>query len=275
MATYRTLGIIAGSGIYPRIWITNARKQNPGIRIVMVAFHNETAAETVAMADVVEHFRVGQVSKPLKFMQAHAVEAVVMAGQLAPSNLFNFRPDLRALFILAKLKERNAETLFGAVADEISAAGIPVLLATTYMQDCMPKAGHVCGAKPHKRLQDDAVFGMRIAKQVSAMDIGQSIVVRQGTVLAVEGFEGTNACIRRGGELGQGKLTTLVKVSKPRQDLRFDVPVIGPSTIENCARSGVQNIVVEANRCIMLEFDTMAKLARELGVCVFAWQEGE
>lgn len=275
MSSYRTLGIIAGSGIYPRLWIENARKHNPGVKIVMVAFINETAPETLAMADVVEHFRVGQVTKPLKFMQAHAVEALVMAGQLAPSNLFNFRPDLRALFILAKLKERNAETLFGAVADEIAAAGIPVLLATTYMQDHMPKPGHVCGAKPHKRLHDDAAFGMRIAKQVSALDIGQSVVVRQGTVLAVEGFEGTNACIRRGGELGQGKLTTLVKVSKPGQDLRFDVPVIGPSTIENCARSGVQNIVVEANRCIMLEFEAMSKLAAKAGVCVFAFEEGE
>jgi DUF1009 family protein len=162
--------------------------------------------------------------------------------------------------ILARVKERNAETLFGAIADELAKEGITVLNATTFLEDHLPGPGHVCGPSFKKRQLADAEFGFRIAKQTSALDIGQSVVVRHGTVLAVEAFEGTNNCIRRGGELGRGKEVMLVKVSKPNQDMRFDVPVVGPLTIETCAASGVNGITIEAGKTLLLEKDKIAEL---------------
>jgi DUF1009 family protein len=180
------------------------------------------------------------------------------------------RPDLRVLIILARVRERNAETLFGAIADELAKEGITVLNATTFLEDHLPGSGHVCGPAFKKRQLTDAEFGFRIAKQTSALDIGQSVVVRHGTVLAVEAFEGTNACIKRGGELGHGKDVMLVKVSKPNQDMRFDVPVIGPQTIENCAAAGVSGIAIEADKTLLLEKEKVAGLCDKLRIGIHA-----
>jgi DUF1009 family protein len=167
---------------------------------------------------------------------------------------------LRVLLMLARIQERNAESLFGGVARELAKDGITVLPATTFLEHLLPGPGHVCGPAFGRRQLSDAEFGLRIAKETSALDIGQSVVVRRGTVLAVEAFEGTNACIRRGGALGNGAKTLLVKVSKPDQDFRFDVPVIGPDTIETCAESGVHGIAIEAGRTLVLEMPRVIEL---------------
>jgi DUF1009 family protein len=253
MAHSRIIGIIAGSGVYPETFIAAARRECPDVKLVIAAFHGETKPELAHQVEAIEWFRVAQIGKVLKFFKGQGVTEAVMIGQIAPRNLFDLRPDLRALMILARVRERNAETLFGAIADELAKDGITVLSATTFLNHLLPSPGHVCGPELNKRQMADAAFGFRIAKETSALDIGQSVVVRHGTVLAVEAFEGTNACIRRGGELGKGKDVILVKVSKPNQDFRFDVPVIGPQTIDNCAASGVSAIVVEAHRTLLLE----------------------
>ncbi|MGA0846300.1 MAG: LpxI family protein, partial [Luteolibacter sp.] len=148
--------------------------------------------------------------------------------------------------------------------------GIEVISATTFLDDHLPQPGHVCGPPLKKRQILDADYGFGIAKQVSALDIGQSVVIRHGTVLAVEAFEGTNACIRRGGELGRGKGVMLVKVSKPKQDFRFDVPVIGPQTIEHCAQSGVSAVVLEAGCTLLLEKDRVEELCQAHQISVHA-----
>jgi DUF1009 family protein len=265
-----TLGVVAGNGFYPRTLIEGARKQNPQIRIIAIAFIDETLPDIEELADEVEWFRVGQVTKPFEFFKKHHVKEAVMVGQLAPKNLFNLRPDLRALFLLAKLKHRNAETIFGIVAEEAERNGIKVLPATVYMDDNMPKQGHIAGPKPKDRQLEDAQYGMEIAKEVSRLDIGQSVVVRHGTVLAVEGFEGTNECIRRGGMLGRGKEITLVKVSKPNHDMRFDVPVVGVQTIQTCHEAGVNQIVIEAGKTILLQKDEVIELCRKFKISLHA-----
>ncbi|TAG11620.1 MAG: LpxI family protein [Verrucomicrobia bacterium] len=252
-AQNRTIGIIAGSGIYPETFVHAARLKAPGCRLVMTAFSGETDEKLSNQVDEIVWLRVGQLSKMIQFFRQHGVTEAVMMGQISPRNLFELRPDFRILIMLAKVKERNAETLFGGIAQELAKDGITLLPATTFLEDHLPAAGHVCGPKLSKRQLMDAAFGFRIAKQSSALDIGQSVVVRHGTVLAVEAFEGTNACIRRGGELGKGKEILLVKVSKPNQDFRFDVPVIGPQTILTCAQAGVQAIAIEANRTLLLD----------------------
>jgi DUF1009 family protein len=266
MASPRIIGIIAGNGVYPETFIAAARRESPGVRLVVAAFHNETKPELADHADAIDWFRVAQLGKVIKFFKREGVTEAVMMGQISPKNLFDLRPDLRALMILARVRERNAETLFGAIADELAKEGITVLSATTFLEHLLPGAGHVCGPAFKKRQLTDAEFGFRIAKQSSALDIGQSVVVRHGTVLAVEAFEGTNACIRRGGELGRGKDVMLVKVSKPNQDFRFDVPVIGPQTIETCAAAGVSGIAIEAGRTLLLEKELVAELCIRLQI---------
>lgn len=270
MEATRTIGIIAGNGAYPRAFIEAARREAPGARLVMAAFEGETRPEVAEMADAVEWMRVGQLGKPIRFMRREGAREAVMVGQIAPKNLFNLRPDLRTLKLLARVKERNAESLFGGIAEELSKDGIELLPATTFLEDLLPPPGHVCGPRLKERQLADAAFGYRIAKETSQLDIGQTVLVRHGTVLAVEAFEGTNACIRRGGELGRGRNVMLVKVSKPNQDFRFDVPVVGPQTIETCSEAGVGAIAIEAGRTLLIERGEIERLCREKGIGLHA-----
>ncbi len=268
--TIRTIGIIAGNGVYPDTFAEAARRKAPGVRLVAAAFEGETTPEFASRVDAVEWLRVGQLGKMIKFFVREGVKEAVMVGQISPKNLFDLRPDLRTLFLLARVKQRNAETLFGAIADELQKDGIELLPATTFLEDLLPGPGPVCGPALKARQLEDAAFGFRIAKETSRLDIGQSLVVRHGTVLAVEAFEGTNVCIRRGGELGRRKDVMLVKVSKPNQDFRFDVPVIGPQTIETCVEAGVGAITVEARKTLFLQKETVFALCAKHAISVHA-----
>ncbi len=268
----RTIGIIAGRGIFPATFVGAAHKR--GVRVVMAAFKGETEPRLEEEVEVLEWFRVGQLVKMIKFFQREGVAECVMIGQISPERLFDLRPDLRLIGILAKLKERNAESLFGAVADELGKGGITVLPSTTFLEEYLPGPGPVCGPGLNEAGLEDAAFGMRIAKEVSNLDIGQSVVVREGTVLAVEAFEGTNKCIRRGGELGKGKKVKLVKVAKPEQDLRFDVPVVGPHTINACQEAGVSAVVIEAHRTLVLGMEEVKALCEQHGISLHAHESG-
>ena len=201
MAPSRNIGIIAGSGVYPATFVAAARRQVPGVKLVVAALHGETQPELAAQADAIEWFRVAQLSKVLRFFRREGVTEAVMMGQVSPKKLFDMRVDLRVLRILARLKERNAETLFGAVAEELGKEGIVVLPATTFLEDLLPGPGHVCGPAFTTRQLADAEFGFRIAKHSSALDIGQSVVVRHGTVLArgVRGHQRLHSTRRRAG----------------------------------------------------------------------------
>ena len=257
----RSIGVIAGNGIYPETFIMAARRE--GVRVVVAAFKGETKSELEGMADEIKWFRVGQLGGLIKFFLKTRVTEAIMVGQIAPRNLFDLWPDLRTLKVLHSVKERNAESLFGAIANELANDGINLLPATTFLEDQMAGDGHLHGPVPGERDWEDIRFGTKIVKQTSALDIGQSIVVRRGTVLAVEAFEGTDECIKRGGKLGNGKDVTLVKVSKPNQDMRFDVPVIGPKTIDSCREAGVRVIAVEAGKTLFLGLKEIESKCRE------------
>ncbi len=261
------LAIIAGNGSYPLILAQEARKAGVK-RLVAATFLHETKPELGPLVDDSATLRVGQLGALLKYLKNSGATAAIMAGQIAPKNLFDLRPDMKALFVLAKLKERNAESIFGAIATECASVGVPLLPATTFMEEHLAPAGHFAGPNPRRRLLEDLQFGFRIAKEVSRLDIGQTVVVKKGTVLAVEGFEGTNAAIQRGGELGRGE-ATVIKVSKPDQDLRFDVPVIGPATLETAQAAGVHGIGVEAGRTLLLDREVTLALASEKGITLF------
>ena len=246
-----TLGIVAGNGIYPLLLAKSARAA--GVRrIAVAAFENETGPELASLVDEIEWMRVGQLGRMIRFFESRGIADAIMAGQIAPGNLFDLRPDMKALVLLAKLRRRNAESIFGAIADELSRAGVRLLPATTYMDEHLAQCGLIAGPRLARREEEDVRFGLEIAKEVSRLDIGQTVVVKGGTVLAVEGFDGTNATIRRGGQLGR-KESVVVKVSKPRQDLRFDVPVIGPATLETAAEARIRVIAVEAGLTLVLD----------------------
>jgi UDP-2,3-diacylglucosamine hydrolase len=265
------VGMIAGNGLYPETFARAARRA--GVRsLVAAAFTDETDPGLKDLVDRIEWMRVGQLGKMIRHFKAHGVTSVVMVGQIAPKNLFDLRPDLRLLKMLSRVKERNAETLFAAIAGELEADGITLLPATTFLDDLLPAAGPVCGPALSDRQKEDAAFGFRIAKEVSRLDIGQTVVVKKGTVLAVEAFEGTNEAIQRGGGLGKGE-AMMVKVSKPKQDFRFDVPVVGPATIETAAAAGVNAIVVEAGSTLLLGKEEIVRLCQEKKVSLFAVAE--
>jgi hypothetical protein len=259
--------LIAGSGDYPRLVIDGARAA--GVETISaIVFEGETSPDLASRADEVFPMRVGQLGKLIDAAKKSGAPRAIMAGQIAPSNLFHLRPDFRALVILAKLKERNAETLFGAVAAELAAVGVELLPATTFLDDHVAGSGLIAGPRLKPRAVSDIEFGFRIAKETSRLDIGQTVVVKNGTVLAVEAFEGTNETIARGGALGRGN-ATMVKVSKPGQDMRFDVPVIGTKTLEAAAAAGIRAIGVEAGKTILLDRAKVSSLAVDLSISLF------
>ena len=194
-----------------------------------------------------------------------------MVGQIAPKNLFDLRPDLRALKLLSSLTEKNAHSIFSGIAGELSKEGIELIEATPWLKPAMPGKGFRLGPKITEQQQHDIEYGRNIAKQISLMEIGQSVVVKDGTTLAVEGFEGTDACLIRGGELsGKGGGAVAVKVAKKNHDLRFDIPCLGDRTLEVCASAGISVIAFEADRTLLLNGDEVETLSKRHRISVIA-----
>jgi UDP-2,3-diacylglucosamine hydrolase len=262
------LGIIAGNGVYPRLLADLARKA--GVKkIVAAAFIDETDPALEQHVDVIEWIRVGQLNRLLKFFHEQKVHHAMMAGQIAPKNLFDLRPDAKALLLLAKLKQRNAESIFVAIADELAKIDVDLLPATTFLEDSLASAGLIAGPKLSRSEQDDVDLGWRIAKEIARLDVGQTVIVKNATIVAVEAFEGTNETIKRGGALAR-KDAVMVKVAKPNQDFRFDVPVIGVETVRITAEAKLRVIAVEAGKTLLLERDAIADLAKREKISIVA-----
>jgi UDP-2,3-diacylglucosamine hydrolase len=262
-----SLFLIAGNGIYPRLVVAAAR--TAGVKkIAMAAFQDETPEATATMADEVHWMRVGQLGRLLTAAKKSGATHALMAGQLAPQNLFALRPDLKTLLILAKLKRRNAATLFTEVANQLETIGVTLLDATTFLEAHLAPAGHFAGPRIKPRHLEDIRFGYEIAKESSRLDIGQTIVVKHGTVLAVEAFEGTNECLLRGGALGR-EGAVMVKVTKPDQDMRFDVPVIGDQTIAVAKEAKLKIIAIEATRTVLLDKPIVCQAAEDAGISLY------
>ncbi len=262
------LGIIAGNGVYPRLLAHSARKAGV-LKIVAAAFTDETDPTLAEHVDLIEWMRVGQLSRLLKFFRGEEVHHVIMAGQIAPKNLFDLHPDWKALLVLAKLKQRNAESIFAATADELAKIDVDLLPATTFLEESLAPAGLIAGPKLAHREDEDVDLGWKIAKGIAHLDIGQTVIVKNGTVVAVEAFEGTNDAIKRGGTLVR-KGAVMVKVAKPNQDMRFDVPVIGLETIRVAAKVKLRVIAIEAGKTLLLERDAIVDLAAREKISIVA-----
>jgi DUF1009 family protein len=211
--------------------------------------------------------RVGQLSRLLKFFQQQKIRHAIMAGQIAPKNLFDLRPDWKALLMLARLKERNAESIFAAIANELRKIDIELLPATSFLEDYLAPPGLMVGSRLSRREEEDIDLGWKTAKEIARMDVGQTVVVKNGTVLALEGLEGTNEAIKRGGKLAR-EGAVVIKVAKPNHDMRFDVPVIGVETIRVASDAHIRVIAVEAGKTLLLERDAIIDLARAGGVSI-------
>jgi UDP-2,3-diacylglucosamine hydrolase len=256
-----TLGIIAGNRSLPLLLAREARRLGVK-RLVAVAFEGETDPALAPLVDDIEWLKVGQLGKMISAFTSRGVHQCVMVGQIAPKNLYAVRPDLRAMALLLRLKEKNAHTIFGGIAEELKKESVELIEATPWLRPAMPGADFHLGPKLFAAQRDDVAFGLRIAKEVSRLEIGQTVVVKDGTVLAVEGFEGTDRCLTRGGELaGKDGGAIAVKVAKANHDMRFDIPCLGPLTLEACATARIAALAFEAGKALLLEQETCARLA--------------
>src|SRR5205814_7266880 len=260
----QVLGIIAGDGVYPRQLADAARKA--GVRkIIAAAFSDETDPALAQHVDLIEWMRVGKIGRLLKFFREQKIHHAIMAGQIAPKNLFDLRPDWKALLLVGSVKERNAESIFAAIADELAKIDVDLLPAATFLEDSLAPAGLIAGPKLSRREEQDVDLGWKIAKEIARRDIGQTVIVKGGTILAVEAFEGTNETIKRGGALAR-KDAVMVKVAKPNQDMRFDVPAIGLETIRVATEAKLRIIGIEAAKTLLLERNAIVDLANHSNI---------
>lgn len=263
-----SIGLIAGSRSLPLDFARLARAAGVK-RIVAVAAEGETDPAIASLVDEVVWLNVGQLGKMINTFTSRGIKHCVMAGQLAPKNLFDLRPDLRAMGILFKLKEKNAHTLFGAVADELKKDGVELIEATPWLAPLMPQTGFALGPKLSEDQKADVEFGFKIAKETSRLEIGQLAVVKNGAVLAVEAFEGTDKCLARGGELaGKNGGAVAVKVAKVNHDMRFDIPCIGAQTFATCAAAKISVLALESGKTLLLEREACEKLAKDNKISV-------
>jgi len=266
----RPVGLIAGQGRYPALVAEQIRRAGGTVRLI--SFAEETAPELVATFTDAERreLRVGQLGRMLRTLEEFEAGYALMAGQITPRRLFRgLHPDLKAARLLFSLKERNAETIFGAIAREIEALGIHLLDARSFIDDHLATPGCMTGGRfPIE--EDHLRHGIRIARECARLDIGQGCVVRRGTVLAVEAFEGTDAMIRRAGEF-RSDHALFVKTVKPAQDYRFDVPVFGLRTIESLRDAGIRAATLEAGKVIILDKPAVLAQARADGIALFGY----
>ena len=263
-----SLGIIAGKGVYPRLLADSARKQGVK-RLYAVAFRKETDPVLEKYADQVDWLYLGQLGAMLEAFKASGVKQVVMAGQITPTHLFRIRMDGPMISLLSRLRVRNAETIFGAVGEELKKIGVELLPASLFMEHTMPEAGVLSARAPTEQESADIELGLKVAKTTSGLDIGQTVVIKNGTILAVEAFEGTDAAIARAGELG-GAGAVVVKVAKRGHDMRFDIPVVGEHTMKSLRRIKASVLAVEAKRTILLDREVVVGEADRQGLCLVA-----
>jgi hypothetical protein len=262
--------VVAGRELYPVLAVAEIRRR--GVPVRLIAFEGETREDLYA--DFPEQDRamikVGQLGHMLKALKRLDAACALMVGQITPGRLFrDLHPDAKALIVLATLKERNAETIFGAICREINKIGITVLDARSFVEDHLVTEGVMTGGKL-KADKDHIEHGIRIAKEIARLDIGQGVVVRKGTVLSVESFEGTNDMLARANKYKTDKLI-FVKTSRPNQNFNFDVPCFGMKTLEVMREAGVATACLEAGRTLILDKPNVLAKARELGIEIFGY----
>jgi hypothetical protein len=269
----RKIGLIAGNGRFPLIFAQEAKKA--GVEVVALAIKKETNPSLENLVDRVHWVDVGQLGSLIEICKQEGITRAVMAGQVRHTRLFTqVMLDARAMALLAGVADKKANSLLGAVADELSREGIELIDSSTYLSHLLPSPGILTRRKPTQKEWRDIEFGHKIAKEIAGLDIGQTVVVKDQAVLAVEGMEGTDLTIKRGGKLGRGDVV-VVKVSKPQQDRRFDLPIVGERTIKVMKEAKAKVLAFSARSTILLDREKVVKKANKNGISLVAIKEEE
>ncbi|MBM9537775.1 LpxI family protein [Desulfobulbus alkaliphilus] len=272
-ASRPAIGLIAGGGQFPLLFAEAARKR--GRRVVAIAHTNETLTELKDHADVIYWVKLGQLGKIIRYFRSEQVEETVFAGTITKTRIFHdVLPDLKGLTLWSKIDTRLDDAILRAVAATLEEEGIQVLASTCYLDHLFFPRGVLSRKKPSAAQMEDIRFGWSIARAVGSLDIGQCVVVRDRSVLAVEAIEGTDAAIRRGGELA-GSGAVVVKVRKPGQDFRFDLPATGVGTIETLVAVKGAVLAVEAGESLLFDREAMVRAADRAGIVVVGLGEDE
>ena len=263
----KKIGLIAGNGSFP-VEFAKAAKEK-GMSVVVVAHEGETVPEIAQWADTVTWIKVGHLGKLIKVFKDQDVHDVLMAGGIKKTRLFGGLPDLRGAALLARMLHKKDDSLLRAVAEELESEGITVRESTLYLDNLLVPSGVLTKRKPSKDEWRDIAFGWEIAKEIGRLDIGQTVVVKDQAILAVEAIEGTDEAIRRGGTLCR-EGAVVVKICKPQQDLRFDLPATGVQTIRTMKEVKAACIAIEAGKTIMIQKDDVLREANTAGISIVA-----
>src|SRR5919112_2280959 len=261
-------GLIAGNGKFPFLVVEGARKA--GVPLAVAAIREETDPAIERVAERVVWVGIGQLGKMIRFFKREGVEKAIMAGQVRHVQIFGGAlPDVRMLKLLLSLPRRNTDALIGGVAAELAREGIELIDSTYFLKDQLPQEGVLTKRAPDERERGDIEYGLEVAREIARLDLGQTIVVRSRACVAVEAMEGTDETVRRAGTLARGRLT-VVKVAKPDQDMRFDVPVVGLPTIESMIEAGATCLCITAGKTLMFDREEMLSLADKQRIAVVA-----
>jgi len=265
----RKIGLIAGNRKFPLVFSKAAKKK--GCYIVAVAIKGDTSPKLKALVDKIYWIGLDEFRSMFEIFKQEGITEVVMAGQISPHRLFSreIEKDEELKNLLSGIKDNKADTIFSSIAEKLKESGLQLLGSTTFIEDLLPKKGTLTKQEPDFSTWEDIYFGLDLAKEIAFLDIGQSVAVKKKAVVAVEALEGTDNIIRRAGKITKGGFV-LVKVSKPRQDIRFDIPVVGLNTIKNLIKAGGRCLAIEAEKTIFLDREESLNLADKKGISIVA-----
>lgn len=262
------IGLIAGSGQFPLLFSKSAVQK--GFSVYTAAYVNEADPELTQLSEKIQWLHLGQVKRLIRFFKQNNVSRAVMVGAVRKTRLFtDVKPDMKAISIIAGMRQTHDDAIMRAFADSLEKEGIKIEPSTFLLPELLATKGVWTRRKPSRSEKKDIALGFSIAREIGRLDIGQSVVVGGGSILAVEAIDGTDATVKRGGELGKGE-AVLVKICKPNQDFRFDVPSIGMGTIETMARYDVRTLAIEAERTVVFDRTAMIRLADENDIAIIS-----
>ena len=264
-----TIGLIAGKSDFPLLFAKAAKSK--GVKVIAVGIEGETRPEVERLVDKFYWVKLGELSKVLEVFKAEGIKKAVMAGGVTKSRIFNEALKIDGLMksILVKALDKKDDTLLSMITSTLRSAGVELLDSTLFLEDLLPKEGVLTKAKPASAQEEDIKFGARIAKEVAGLDIGLSIFVKDKAVIAVEDIEGTDAMIKRGGRLA-GPGGVVIKVARPKQNMKFDIPVIGPQTIVSMSEVRASCLAVEAKKTLIIDKEETISLADNSGISIIA-----
>jgi len=275
MTTNKILGIIAGEGKYPVLTAKGAVQEGWTV-VVACAKGNAAEKDFSPYSKAITTLKLGQLSKCIEFFKQNGVTHAIMAGRVKHINIFSVMPDLRAAKVLAALRDKRAESILNAAINEFKKDGIEFLSSFSFLGNCTVKAGVLTSRVPNEEEKLNIDLGLKIARTLAELDVGLTAVLSDKAVLAVEGMEGTDECIKRGGEIYKTAKSTekhslvIVKVARPKQDDRFDLPVIGKGTIKTMIKAGASVLAIEANKTVVLDTEEVINLANKNNIAIIA-----